>query len=55
MLCRSCAASTPDACDTKAFASRTQQPRPLSFLRRHDYDTAATANFLQHVWLRRDR
>ena len=33
--------------DPKAFASRTQQPRLLSFLRRYYYDTAATANFLQ--------
>jgi len=33
--------------DAKAFASRTQQPRLLSFLRRFYYDTAATSNFLQ--------
>jgi predicted TIM-barrel fold metal-dependent hydrolase len=33
--------------DPKAFASRTQQPRLLSFLRRFYYDTAATSNFLQ--------
>ena len=33
--------------DPKAFASRAQQPRLLSFLRRFYYDTAATSNFLQ--------
>lgn len=33
--------------DPKAFASRTQQPRLLSHLRRFYYDTAATSNFLQ--------
>jgi predicted TIM-barrel fold metal-dependent hydrolase len=33
--------------DPKAFASRTQQPRLLSYLRRFYYDTAATSNFLQ--------
>jgi 6-methylsalicylate decarboxylase len=33
--------------DPKAFASRAQQPRLLSYLRRFYYDTAATSNFLQ--------
>ena len=33
--------------DPKAYASRAQQPRLLSYLRRFYYDTAATSNFLQ--------
>lgn len=33
--------------DPKAFASMTQPPRLLSFLRKFHYDTAATSNFLQ--------
>jgi predicted TIM-barrel fold metal-dependent hydrolase len=33
--------------DPKAYASRTQQPRLLTHLRRFYYDTAATSNFLQ--------